>query len=417
MNYSISTNDSLCSKSNKQNNNSQIISYSLNQFQNGGIKKINQNENNINKYNLNKSNKNINNKNILIHNPSHTPVITPDSIFRTHNHSSKKIVIHKRVNNCTVPIKMKKNNEQIFESEISLDENNVNSNFDKDNLNKINVNTDYKSKINILNSYSMNKLNENKKNINNNRKNVNDFKLENINKDKKINLNSFNKNNENLNNNNSKDKIINSNKISNKVIKDNFNIKIENKDLYKKYNSNECRNPYIKNYKFNKNYNINGKRISLIDNLEIFNSPGNISRSLSFKKNLNIEKLIDKKINEKKFESKLPVINRSLTPKLKELIPNGHHINENNKLSNQDNNISTKKEFYKINMKHQKNKSKNNFKGNYLNNKNKKNNLNKEIVLDNSLNEIDFEKEKDNNLEQNKISKNGKFNICRFNCK
>ena len=62
MNYSISTNDSLYSKS----NNSQIISYSLSQFQNGGIKNINQNQNNINKNNnQNISNKKINNKNVI----------------------------------------------------------------------------------------------------------------------------------------------------------------------------------------------------------------------------------------------------------------------------------------------------------------------------------------------------------------
>ena len=47
MNNSISTNNSLYSKM----NNSQIISYSLSQYQNSGIKKINQNKNNINKNN------------------------------------------------------------------------------------------------------------------------------------------------------------------------------------------------------------------------------------------------------------------------------------------------------------------------------------------------------------------------------
>ena len=408
MNYSISTNDSLYSKS----NNSQIISYSLSQFQNGGIKNINQNQNNINKNNnQNKSNKKINNKKGFKE-PSHTPILTADSIFKKGNNISKKKVINKYFNYSSSPKKIKKIEPQIFESEISLDENNVISTFDNnDNLNKISKITD-KSKFNILKNNSINDLNEDKKNINNNRINVNNLKLDNQNDNEKNNLNSLNQTNDDLNKDISKDNIIKNNQIFNKMIKENFNVKIDVNEFYKKYNTIEDKNPYINNYKFYKNYNINGKRISLIDNLEIFNSQRNISRTLSFKKNLNYPKIIDKKINEEKIENKLPKLNKSLTPKLKELIPNGHHINKNNKLLNQDNNISIRKEFYKITLKNQQNKPKNYFKGHFYSNKNKKKNLNQEIVLDNSLNEIDFKTKKYNNLEiSNSLPKSEKYNL------
>ena len=421
------------SKSNNSNYFNHIIS---SKFQNGGNKRLKENRNNfIIEENNNSNNIDVINKKGQSRIASFTPVITPDSIFRHSGNVNRKTITQtkSKFNNFSQK-KMKKTQPQTFESEIELDENfistnNNDNNKDNNNNNNSNINN---NNINIKkNQSNKNKSDNEKDNGNPNRKVYNSNNNITMNKNVKIkednkgiNIQKYNLNDNNNNNYNKNSNLIikeKENKSELKIIKISNNQEEEN--IKKKYNTNEESNPSFFNYEFNKNYNIKGRRISLNDNIEIFN-PLNVNRSFSYKNTFNCKNALNKKIeelNNKENEHKLQSFN---FPKEKTIIPNGHSLSFNEiskieKLKKENNNISYK-ENYQLNkrnnilVKQPQKKFNNIFIGNNRMNKNK--NFGKEIFFDD--NEIVSSDIKSYNLKSKFFTENlNKKNLRKNNNK